>query len=115
MNGREWCAPLEKDVVVVASVADVSGHVHERLLGEDLAVMPAPDRHGRCLVANCLDLVDVAAPAGEQSVGILAQAQGVSEPLELADLVEHCDDLVPVVVERDGRGAAPETSADDDY
>ncbi len=101
--------------MVVAPVAYVPSHVHERLLGKDLAVVPAPDRHGRCLVADCLDFADVAAPSGEQFVGILAQAQGVSEPLELADLVEHCDDLVSVMVERDGRGAAPETSADDDY
>ena len=101
--------------MIVASMTDVPGHIHERLLSQDLAVMPAPDRHGRCLVADCLDFVDVAAPAGEQFVGILAQTQGVSEPLELANFVQHCDDLVPVMVERDGRGAAPETSADDDY
>jgi len=99
--------------VVVASVANVARHVHERLLSEHFAVVPAPNLHGRRLVANLLDLLDVAAPAGEQFVGILPQAEGVSESVELADLVEDCHNLVAVVMKSNGGGTPAQAGTDD--
>lgn len=99
--------------MVVASVANVARHVHERLLSEHLAVVPAPDLHGRRLVANLLDLLDVAAPAGEQFIGIFAQTEGVSESVELADLVEHRHNFVAMVMQSDGGGTPAQAGTDD--
>lgn len=100
--------------MVVAPVANVARHVHEWLLGEHLAIVPPPDLHGWRLVANFLDLLDVTAPAGEQLVGILAQAQRISESVELADLVEDRHHLMAVVMQGDGSGTPAEAGTDDD-
>jgi hypothetical protein len=100
--------------MIIAPVANKAGHVHKRLLREDLAVVPASDLHGRGLVANLLDLLDIAAPAGEEFVRILAETKGIPEAVELADFVEHGDDFMAVVVERDGCCAPAQAGADDD-
>jgi hypothetical protein len=41
-------------------MANKARHVHQRLLGEHLAVVPPAYLHGWCLVADVLDLSDVA-------------------------------------------------------
>ena len=61
--------------MVVTPMPNVPSHVVERLLGQDLAVMPSPDLHRWRLVSNLLDLSNVAAPARKESVCILAQAK----------------------------------------
>lgn len=66
--------PAQEGLVVVAPVADVTRHVHQRLLGEDLAVAPPPDLHVFGLVPDGRErLVEaVAAPAPEELEGVLA-------------------------------------------
>ena len=92
-------------------MANKACHIHERLLGEHLAVMPPAYFHGRCLVADVLDRFDVATPAGKQLVGVLTQTERVSEAVELAYFVEYRNNLVAMVMEGDGGCASTEAGA----
>ena len=115
ISKKKKIIPLEKYVVVVSPVADVPCHVHQGLLCEYLAVVPAADLHRRSLVANLLDLLYVATPSRQEAIGVFAEAKGVAQPVEASDLVQHSNYFVPVVVEGYGCRTTPETGADNNY
>ena len=107
---------LQERLVVVAPVANVPSHVHQRLLCEYFAVSPAADLHILCLVSYAGKApVEVAAtPSLKQLQRVFAESKGVPKPFESAQLLVQ-DHVVAMVLHRQSTRAAAQAGADDDH
>lgn len=99
--------------MVVASVPDIAGHVHERLSGEGTTGAPVSNRHGGGLVADGLNLGDGAAPAGEEVEGILSKPKTIPQSSKFAYFVQYAEDFVAMVMKGYCSGATSESRTND--
>ena len=86
----ELMESLQEGCMVISRMANISSHVHQRLLGNDLAGLPVSNLQHSRLVAD-FDQVFVQASSFQQPQCVFAESQPIPETQELSHFLEDFD------------------------
>jgi hypothetical protein len=105
--------PPKKFLMIIPPMANIPRHIHQRLLRQNLPVLPSPDLHHLTLIPDLYQTI-MESPSLEETESVLAKSERITKSAEFVYFFEDLD-REALGVHGHGCCAAAEAGAHDDY